>query len=279
MKKSKPTALNICIYALLIILAILQIFPFYFTIIRSFQPESFFERATELKFLPESWNFENYPEAWRRARLGRGYLNSLFYVSVFTFISAMIAMMVGYVLAKKEFRGKNFVFLMFLSTLMVPYETLLIPNFLMARDLYLTDKLAGLIIPGLVSIMGIFIAKQFMETIPDSIVESSVLDGAGEFQIFYKIIMPMSKPALATYCILTFTDKWNEYIWPLIILNEPSKFPVQLSLLYFVDRHATGDYLATLQQAAIISTLLPVVIIYFIFQKKFVEGISITGLK
>lgn len=275
-KQVKP--IHYLFYMILTVFSIIQIFPFYLKVVMSFQSKDFLPIHGKLYLWPENFTFDNYLVAWKTAELGRGYLNSLIYVSIFTFASAIIAVLVGYVLAKKKFRGRKFVFLMLLSTMMVPGEILLIPNFLLLRDLGLLNSLAGLIIPGVVNIFGIFLAKQFISTIPDSILESAHLDGASELTIIRKIIFPLSGPVISTYVIITFTGMWNEYIWPKIILSKSSVYPVQMSLLTFETQFASA-YDGILKSAGMIITMLPVIVVFMIFQKKFVEGISLTGVK
>lgn len=275
-KKVKP--IHYLYYLILMVFAFIQTFPFYLKVISSLQHKDFLPIHGKLYLWPEKISFENYAVAWEMADLGRGYMNSLIYVSIFTAISAVIMILVGYVLAKKKFRGSKLIFIMLLSTMMVPGEILLIPNFLLLRDLHLLNKLAGLIIPGLINIFGIFLAKQFISTIPDSVLESAHLDGASELTIIRKIIFPLSGPVIGTYVIITFTGMWNDYLWPMIILSKSDVYPVQLSLMTFKTAFATS-YDGTLQSAGMIMTLLPVVIVFMIFQRRFVEGISLTGIK
>jgi ABC-type glycerol-3-phosphate transport system permease component len=207
-------------------------------------------------------------------------LVSVFYVTIFTLASGAVAMLVGYVIAKKQFKGRKFVYFMLLSTMMVPGEVLLIPNYLLVRDLHLLNNLAALIVPGLVNIMGVFISKQFMESIPDSVLEAAKIDGAGEWRTFLRIAFPMAKSAFSTYVIITFTSTWNDYLWPMMVLNNYKIYPVQLAIQSFVSSNmGNNDYGNILKDAALISTLIPVLAIYFTFQKRFADGFAISGLK
>ena len=279
-KRAAAPWVEYLIYLFLTVVGVLLILPFYFTFINSFQPENFLRLPSKWYFLPESWNFINYKEAWEYAKLGRGFRNSLFYVTIFTVASGIIAMLVGYVLAKKQFRGRKFVFILLLSTMMVPGEVLLVPNFLLVRDLGLYNSLAALIVPGLVNIMGVFIAKQFMESIPDSVLEAATIDGAGEWRVFSQVAFPMAMSAFSTNMIITFTATWNDYLWPMIVLNKSELYSVQLMIESFVSANlGNNDYFNILKDAGLIATLAPILIVYFIFQKKFVDGMAISGLK
>lgn len=282
---AKSKSINILIYTFLSFTALLQVFPFYYSFMNSLQPKALVREPYKLYFLPIEWHFENYLEAWRRSDLFVGFKNTLIVAIVFTAISAVIAMYVGYILAKKKFRGNKLIFTSLMATMIVPGEILLIPLFIICRTLHITNSLAGVIIPGLVSVFGIFIAKQFMESIPDSYIESAVIDGAGEMTIFARIIMPMSQGALATYCIMTFVNVWNDYLWPMIILTDSSKDTLQLCIkkVMTLTAQQTGlassQYVSALQDACAISAVFPVIIVFFIFQKKFVEGIVLSGIK
>ncbi|GMQ61543.1 carbohydrate ABC transporter permease [Vallitalea maricola] len=278
MNKGKNKIRNTIFYIILSIFAFVQLFPFYLRIVYSLQPKDFLPEMGKIYLLPKGFHFENYVQAWKMSNLGIGYKNSLIYVTIFTLVSAFIAILVGYVIAKKKFRGRKIIFVMLLSTLMVPAEVLLIPNYILVRDLNILNTLAALIIPGLVNIVGIFLAKQFLETLPDSIIESAYIDGAGEMKIFFKVVLPLSGPVIATYFIITYTQMWNDYLWPMIVTNKAEVFTVQLSLMGFQTNFQTG-YDMILESAALITTLAPIVIVFLIFQKKFVEGISMTGIK
>ena len=275
-RKFKPH--HIIYYIILSVFSIIQIFPFYLKVVESLQSRDFIPLMGRIYLWPEKLTLENYYVAWTSAKLGRGFIISLVYVSIFTAISAVIAVIVGYVLAKKDFRGKNVVFFMLMSTMMVPGEVLFIPNYLLLRDLGLLNSITGLILPGAVNVLGIFLARQFMVTIPDSVIESAYIDGASELTVIRRIIFPLSGTVIATYVIITFTAMWNEYIWPRIILTDSSLFPVQLSLMVFEDQFATA-YESILKSAGMVTTLLPVIIVFLIFQNRFVMSISMTGNK
>lgn len=277
-KKGKDKILKVLVYLFLSLYAFCQLVPFYLRLVFSLQPKDFVPVLGEVYWWPKGLHFENYVNAWKMSNLGTGYLNSFIYVTIFTALSAFIAILVGYVIAKKKFKGRKLIFIVLLATFMVPSEVLLIPNYIIVRDLGWLNTLTALIVPGLVNVVGIFLAKQFLETLPDSLLEAAVIDGASEMGIFFKIVLPMSTPVIATYVILVYTQMWNDYLWPMIVANRQEVFTVQLSLMTFQTNFQTG-YDLILESAALILTLAPMVIVFLIFQKKFVEGISMTGLK
>lgn len=266
------------IAVVLTVLSFLQVFPFYLKLMESFQPATFLPDSGRLYIWPESWNVGNYIEAWKMSDLGMGFLNSIIISFSYTLFSAIMIVVVGYVLAKLEFIGKKLVFLALISTMMVPGEVTMLTNYILVSDLGFMGTRAAVILPGIVNIFGIFMAKQFMESIPDSVLESVRMDGAGQFIVISRIIVPLSMPVIATYVILTVVSSWNEYLWPNLILSEAAKFTVQLKLMYFEGRFASA-YDGILKSCGIILTVFPVVGTYLVFQKQFVEGISISGLK
>lgn len=265
-------------YVILSILSILQIFPFYLKLVESLEPPNFVPELGKIYLWPQKFSFENYIVAFKMSNLGKGFLNSLIYVSTYTGVSAIVAVLVGYVIAKKKFKGRMIVYIALISTMMVPGEVLMIPNYLLVRDVGLLNTLWALIIPGLVNTFGIFLSKQFLESLPDSYIEAAYMDGASELYIFLKIILPLASPVIGTYVILTYTAMWNEYLWPMIVLNNSALYPVQLAVKTF-ETHFSTPYDSILRSAALISALFPVIVVFLIFQRKFIEGIAIHGIK
>lgn len=266
------------IVAVLIFFAFCQTFPFYLQLVRAFQPFDFIPEYSKIYLWPEAINFGNFTYAFRAGDLGRGFLNTSIVAVTYTFLSAIVVLIVGYVLGKINFRGKNIIFMCLLATMMVPGEVLLVPNYFMMIKLRLVDTLAALFLPGLVNIFGIFLVKQFMTTIPDTVLEAARIDGASEIKTLYKILLPMSLPIISTYCILTFISMWNEYLWPMIVLKTDTNYTLQIKLMYFNPSFAT-DWDQTLLAAGLMLTLIPVLAFYAVFQRQFIEGISVTGMK
>lgn len=281
-KPEKRSVALLVVNAITIIILVLfsfaQIFPFYLQLVYSLQPFSFTPRPGVIELWPESFNFSNYAEAFRLADFATGFKNTLITAVCFTGLSLCVVMVMGYVLGKKDFYGKKFVFIMLLATMMIPGEVLMVPNYILVIKFRMLDKLTALILPGIVNIFGIFLVRQFMNTIPDSVLEAAELDGAGELRRIFSIVLPLSLPVVATYCILTFTATWNDYLWPMIVLRTSDSFTLQLKLKVFSPMFGTSrDQI--LMAAGLMLALIPVIVMYLIFQKNFIEGTSFSGLK
>lgn len=272
------TGFQIAIIIVLAIFAFCQIFPFYIQIIRAFQPKELIPVPGKVYWLPISWNFGNFAESFKRVELLQGVLNSLIVGIGFTLLSSAVILIAGYTLGKKKFRGKRVIIFCMLMTMAVPGEMLLVTNYLLISQLNWTNNFAGLILPGIVNIMGTFLVMSFMNTIPDAVLESADLDGAREIRKIFAIILPLCMPVIATYWIITFVAKWNDYLWPMIITNDRSMFTVQLKLMEF-NPYYMGFADEVLKAAAHIMSLIPVIILYVLCQKRFVGGISVSGLK
>ncbi|MGN1066485.1 MAG: carbohydrate ABC transporter permease [Candidatus Fimimonas sp.] len=277
-KKAKRVVANILIIVFLSVLSLLQLFPFWLQIVTSLQPIDFVPEAGKLYFLPVEAHFENYLDAIEHVDLLRGLLNTLVVSLGYTLLSAAVILLVGYVLGKKNFAGKKIVMLCLLITMMAPGELMMVTNYKLVSDMGWTNSYAGLILPGIVNVTGIYLVMSFMNTIPNAMLESADIDGANELTKLFKIILPLCLPVLATYFIMTFVGQWNDYLWPMVITSDPDLFTIQLKLTEFSQYYGDfGDDI--LRAAALIFTLLPVLIIYVCCQKQFVEGLSVTGMK
>lgn len=269
---------SIVIVVILVIVALMQIFPFYLQIVTSLQPLDFLPDPGKIYLIPESFHAENFYEAMIRVELLEGMMNSIIVSGSYTFLSAIMCVIVAYVLGKKDFRGKKIIKFMMLLTMVVPGEMLMVTNYQLVSQLDWTNRYAGMILPGIVNITGIFLILSFMNTIPNAVLESADIDGAGEFQKLLMIVIPMALPVISSYCILTFVAQWNDYLWPMIVVNNSDLYTIQLKLKEF-NPYYGGYSDEILKSAATIFTIVPVVIVYLIFQKKFVSGLSITGMK
>ncbi|MGI6392200.1 MAG: carbohydrate ABC transporter permease [Candidatus Izemoplasmatales bacterium] len=277
-KKKKEKIAIILIVIFLSVLALMQLFPFYLKIVTSLQPTKGFNPIDGKIYLwPESLNFQNYIQAIKEGELLEGTLNTIIVSVSFIILSSIIILLVSYATAKKKFRGKKLINFVLLLTMMVPGEMLMVTNYQLISQLNWTSTFRGLILPGIVNVTGIFLVKAFMNTIPDACIEHAKIDGANEWQILIRIIFPMSLPVMSTYAILTFVAQWNDYLWPMLITGNDDLFTIQLKLLNFA---SNGGFEETvLRSASLILTMLPVIIIYSIFQRKFVNGLNFSGIK
>jgi multiple sugar transport system permease protein len=257
--------------------SVLMVAPFYWTIITSFK-----SRSEVRVFPPTWWPQEPTLEHWiGLTNLNIGsftlfYRNSLVVATSVTVLVLLTSALVGYVLAKHNFRGREFVFVAILCMLMIPFNISIIPLYALIVDLKWSNTFWALIIPSAYSPFGIFLMRQFMHGIPNELIDAARIDGATEYGIFYRVILPLTAPALAALGIFTFIGQWDDFLWPLVVINEPRLYTIPLGLSQFRGRVGTDvGGLAAASMAAVI----PVLIVYFVAQRRFIEGITLTGLK
>ena len=275
--------LTILEYICLVLLAVLFIFPLFWMIASSMKPEAeVYNNMNSIKaFLPSihlsDW-FISYNQVLSRFHLLGYIVNSLFYGLCVAAGSVIINGMAGYAFAKLNFNGKRVLFGLLLALLIVPLETILISQFTIVHKLGLVDTRLAVILPALAGAFNIYLFRNFFMAIPAEIIESAKLDGANTWQIFLRIMLPMSKPAVATVGTLAFIGSWNDYIWPLMVLTDKSKFPIQVAItaINSTDPVYTNQVMAVLT----ISTI-PLILIYIVAQRYILEGIggSGTGIK
>lgn len=276
-RSPKNIAKRAVIIFLLALMAFLQLFPFYLQLVNALQPLDLVPVYGKIYLLPDQFTW-NFTEAIVRLELLQGMGNSIIVAFGFTFLSSLVILFMGYVLGKKRFHGKKIIKFCMLVTMVVPGEILLVSNYLLVSQFNWINNYAGLILPGIVNVMGIFLVMSFMNTIPDSLLESADLDGANELIKIFCIVLPLCLPVLATYWILTVVSQWNDYLWPMIVVNDRDLFTVQLKLKE-VNPYYTGFADEVLKSAAHIISIVPVFVIYILCQKQFIGGISVTGLK
>ncbi|MDD2716810.1 MAG: carbohydrate ABC transporter permease [Candidatus Wallbacteria bacterium] len=263
------------IYLALSGIAFLMVFPFLWTILSSFKPPHEII-CIPPTFWPKDFTFDNYKEILKAAHFGRWYLNSLVVAGVVTVSVCFFSSLAGYSLAKFEYPYRNTIFYLILSTMMVPMQMLVIPWYILAIHFKLCDTYLGLIIPGLISAFGIFLMKQFMEGIPNSLIEAARLDGAGEITIFTRIILPLVKPSMAALAIFTFTGNWDSFLWPLIMTNSEVMKTLPVGLNGFAGQYGIEYHII---MAAANLVVIPSIVVFIAMQKQIIQGITLSGLK
>lgn len=253
----------------------LVIFPFVWALLLSFKENSEIMQIPASLF-PEKWIISGYITVLTESPFFVWFLNSVVVSVTITAVVDITSSLGGYIFAKFKFRGKNLLFIIILSTMMVPFQVTMIPTYIISSNLRILNSLFALIIPSMVTGFGIFLCKQFIENVPNEIIESGRIEGASEMRIFTNLIMPSIGPAIAALSIFTFMGKWNDYLWPLIAINDQIKMTVPLALNFF-NQSRIMDY--NVMMSAGILVMLPVIIVYLIFQRKFIEGITLTGMK
>ena len=226
--------------------------------------------------LPSSPQFGNYTEVLQRAPFGRWFLNTLIVTVVCVLGNLLFCSLAAYAFARIRFFGREVVFILILATLMIPFQVVIIPTFLIVRSLHLIDTLGALILPNLAGAFGIFMLRQFFRTLPIELEEAARIDGASRLGILFKIVLPLSGPALATLAVITFMWTWNDFLWPLITIYHDQNMTLQLGLATFQGAHQTNT---NLLMAANVMSMVPVLVLFFLAQRYFIRGIATTGLK
>jgi multiple sugar transport system permease protein len=268
---------QVIIYAILIIGIIYTLVPFLWMLGTSFKTASEIVRMPPT-LIPEKFTLSSYNTIFNdpRVPLARFYLNSV--IVTFSIVGMVLftSSLAGFVFAKYTFFGKNLWFTLILATMMIPFQVIMIPLYLVLVKLGITDSLLGLIVPGATSAFGIFLMRQFVESIPGELIDAARIDGASEFGIYTNIILPQMGAALATLGIFQFMGTWNDYLWPLIVITTTEKRTLPIMLTWYNSQHGSRY---DLTMAASVLVILPIVIIYFFFQRWIVRGIALTGFK
>jgi multiple sugar transport system permease protein len=264
------------LYVVLTVGVIAMIIPFVWMILGSFKTTSEI-RQYPTEFIPREPTLDNYAVLFGRLDFTTFFFNS-FVVAVFVTLGNIVfSSMIGYALAKLEFRGKKLLFALVLGTLMIPVVVTFVPLFVLVANLGLVNSYPGLILPFLITPLGVFLMRQFMLSLPDDIIEAARIDGASEWRIFLRVIMPLCGPAVATLTILTFLGSWNNFLWPLVVATSEEMYTLPVALaLYSVGQNA-AQY--GLMMAGAVVVVVPVLIVFVVLQRYFVQGIALTGIK
>lgn len=262
-------------YLILIVTALFMLVPFLWMLSTSLKANRYVLTLPP-QFFPRPLTLESYTKLADLFPIGRILFNSVF-VAILTMLGQLVtSAMAAYAFARMQFRGRDILFLVYLGTLMIPFQVTIIPLFIVMRYLGWINTYQGLILPGVFNAFGTFLLRQFFLTIPRELEEAAVLDGASHWTIFWRIILPLSKPALATLGVFAFMGSWNAFLWPLFILRdtEMMTLPVGLATLH-------GRWLTewNLVMAGTVISIVPMLIVYLLAQKYFVRGVALSGLK
>jgi len=274
--RGRPLALLLT-YAILLIGLAVTLVPFIWILMTSLKPASEIVRIPPT-FFPEQWTLNSYQTIFAdpKVPLARFYLNSTFVAVARVVITLFTSSLAGYIFAKFTFRGKNLLFGFILIQLMIPFQVVMIPAYLILVQLRLIDSLWGLVIPSMVDAFGIFLMRQFISTFPNDLIDAARIDGAGEFTVYRRVVMPNLGAPLATLGIFTFMATWNDYLWPLIVITTHEKRTLPLLLTWYTSQHGQRY---DLTMAASILVLLPILVVYIFFQRWIVRGVALTGMK
>lgn len=270
------TASRWWLYLILSAVLLVVVAPFIWMVLGSFKTQG------ELLQSPPTWwpqtaTFDNYTQLFSRLNFSRYFFNSTVVAVTVTAGNLLFCSMLGYALAMLEFRGKKALFLVVMATLMIPGVVTFVPLFVLVANIGLINSLPGLILPFLVAPFGVFLMRQFFLGLPRDLLDAGRVDGASELRIFARIFLPLSGPALATLGILTFLGSWNNFLWPLVVAQQEDKYTLPVALALYSTGQNSIQYGLLLAGATIV--VAPVVVVFLIFQRRFIEGIATTGIK
>ncbi len=264
------------LYALLILMAVVVLFPLYQALVTSLATEADVSNYPPQLF-PVHWNFDNFNDALNRAPIPRYLLNSVIQSSIVALSHLVMASLAAYAFAFIDFRFKNFFFLLFLSTLMIPWEATIIPNYqFVVNDLHLKDSYLGLVLPFLATAFGTFLVRQFFLSIPHDLYDAAVMDGAGHLRFLLTIAVPLARPALGTLAVFSFLQTYNQYLWPLLITNNRDMRTVQIGLALLQDQER---FLWNVVMAGVVMILVPTFILFILGNRQLIRGLTAGAVK
>jgi multiple sugar transport system permease protein len=268
-------ASTLALNAGLFLLAVITLTPVAWMVSASFMAPGE-ASTTPIHFFPMHPTLEHYRALTERLHVGRYFLNSFIIASVVTLISTLINSMAGFAFAKYQFPGRNKLFRFLLSGMIIPAQVTMLPLFLMLKTMGLINTYVGVILPGLASIFGIFLIRQFAGSIPDSLIEAARIDGASEFKVYRSVVLPLCRPILYTLALFTFMGTWNDFMWPLIIMTDNANYTLPVAIA-----NLKGEHLLDLElmMAGSVITVLPVLILFLAFQRHYIRGIMVGGVK
>ncbi|RJX39644.1 carbohydrate ABC transporter permease [Paenibacillus pinisoli] len=263
------------LYVALIITSITMVFPFLWMLSSSLKADN--EIFTfPIKWIPETVYWENYYKVWTEIPFHLYYLNTIKLVVITIAILLITCSLAGYAFSKIKFPERDGLFFLYLCTMMIPYQVIMIPQFILMKNLGLIDTHAALVLLGVVNPFGVFLFRQFFSSIPDELLEAAKIDGLSEIGIYARIVLPLMKPAIATLVIFSFMHTWNDFLGPLIYLTKDELFTLQLGMQHFIGQYNT-EY--SLLMAAAVSSIVPTVLVYILAQDYFVKGVVGSGVK
>ena len=259
----------------LMLLAVLSLAPLLWMLSVSLMPRG---EASQFPppFLPSQPTLEGYRDLFATAGLGRNFANSLLVSAAITALSLLLNTMAGYAFAKLRFAGRERMFQLLLAALVVPAQVAMLPLFLMMKQLGLVNSYWGVIVPGMASVFGSFLVRQYARSIPDALIEAARIDGAGELRIFFRIVLPLLKPVLVTLATFTFMGAWNDFMWPLIVLTDQQHYTLPVALAALSREHIME---VELMMAGAVVTVLPVLLLFLLLQRYYIQGLLLGSVK
>lgn len=273
--KSKHVLGKVLVYTVLIVVMITMLFPFLWMLSSSlkFDREIF---TFPIQWIPETPVWSNYQDIWTRIPLATFIKNTAKLTLIVTVLQLLTSSFAAYAFSKLRFKGRDILFMAYIATIAVPWQAYMVPQFIMMRSLGLNNTHLAIILLQAFSAFGVFMMRQFYQGIPDSLIEAARIDGMNDYQIYAKIMLPLSKPALSSLTIFTFVNTWNDFLGPLLYLTRDELKTIQIGLRMFITQYS-AEY--ALIMAASVVVLIPVLVVFLSLQKYFVEGVAATGVK
>lgn len=256
------------------VVCVVMIFPFYVLVVTAFTDTTVF--SSQLQLFPSDPTLGNFTKVFQAWPVLTWFGNSVVITVITTVLTVMFSTLAGYAFAKLCFPGANLLFLALLATMMIPAQATLVPLFRIVDRMGLIGTFWAVILPGAAGTFGVFLARQFMLAIPTEVIEAARIDGAGSVAIFLRIVLPLSKPLLAVLTLLSVMGQWNDFLWPLIVLRDPTLFTLPIGLQFLKGQYTT-DYGAMM--AMTLLSVAPLVILFLVFQRYFVQGLATTGIR
>lgn len=272
-RRRRPSVGRVVAYVVLTLGGVVMAFPFVWMLLSSFKP---LQEIFRFDFLPRTWTLANYAEVLLDTQFPRWFLNSLIVAAISTTSVLFFCSLVGYTLTRLRFPGRNAIFLLILSTLMIPTEMLVIPWYVMSTQFGWVNTYWGIAFPGLIPAFGVFLMRQFFSTLPRDLFDAGRVDGVSEFGLFWRIGLPLVGPGLAALGIFNFVGNWNAFLWPLIIAKSPSMRTIPVGVAFFSGEAGTAWNLIMASSAL---AVIPVLVVFFVFQRQIIEGVVLTGVK
>lgn len=274
--KTAERLTRIVSYTALTLGSLFTLFPFLWMISTSLKEQQFMLQFPP-QWIPNPINWQHYVDVWSQVPLARGFLNSGFIAVVGTLGVLLASSLAGFSFAKLRFPGRDRIFVLLLATMMIPGAVLLIPQFLLFRSLHWVNTMNPLIIPSFFgAVFETFFFRQFFRSLPNDLIDAAKIDGASFVTIYWRVALPLAKPAVATLAVLAFMWRWNDYMGPLIYLQDPDMQTIPVMISTFQSQYSTSY---GLMMAASVLSILPIILLFFFMQRNFVEGITMTGLK
>ena len=274
----KRKMLNGVVYAMLALWALAVIFPFYWMIISSFKEYGAYNAETVPQFIPTSPTLQNYVKAFSDVPLGRYFLNTVIFTVITTALMIVVIVPASFAFAKLEFKGKNLIFTLFLSLMMIPNELVIITNFVTVTELGLRNSFTGLILPSVTSVFYIYLLKENFAAVPRELYLAAKMDGTKDFKFMIKVLVPICKPTIVTITILKVIECWNSYVWPRLITDNKLYYLVSNGI-QSIRENGFGRENIPAMMAAVVSISLPLILLFLVFRNKIMEGVARGGTK